>query len=80
MSKDIEKLIKIQGAINKSKYHLFIETDLEETYRWILYIYNPNIENYMSEYNFSILNSYDDSIDYLIDYLKNHDGLTGRYF
>ena len=80
MSKDIEKLIKIQGAINKSKYHLFIETDLEENYRWILYIYNPNIENYMSEYNFSILNSYDDSIDYLIDYLKNHNGLTGRYF
>lgn len=79
MSKDIEKLIKVQGAINKSKYHLFIETDLEENYRWILYIYNPNIKNYMSEYNFPILNSDDDSVDYLIDYLKNHNGLSGRW-
>ena len=29
MDKDIEKLIKIQGAINKNVYHLYIETDLE---------------------------------------------------
>ena len=28
MDKDIEKLIKIQGAINKDVYHLYIETDL----------------------------------------------------
>lgn len=30
MSEEIEKLIKIQGVLNKSKYHLCIRTDLEK--------------------------------------------------
>jgi len=74
MKEEIEKLIKIQGAINKDIYHLFIETDLEKNYRWALYLYNPNIEDYLSRYNRSILISSTDSVDDLIDYLEKHDG------
>lgn len=78
MDKDIEKLIKIQGAINKDVYHFYIETDLETEYRWVLFLYNPNVKNYFSEYNRPILTSSIDSIDYLIDYLEKHNGFS-RY-
>lgn len=78
MDKDIEKLIKIQGAINKNVYHLYIETDLEAEYRWVLFLFNPNVKNYFSEYNRPILTSSIDSIDYLVDYLEKHDGFS-RY-
>ena len=43
MSEEIEKLIKIQGAIDKNVFHLFVQTDLEKEFRWELYLYNPNI-------------------------------------
>lgn len=76
MSKDIEKLIKMQGAINKKIYHLHVETNLENDYRWVLYLYNPNTKDYFSEYNRPILISSIDSIDYLIDYLEKHDGFS----
>lgn len=79
MNKDIEKLIKIQGAINKNNYHLYIETNLQDEYRWILYLYNPNTKDYFSSYNRSILNSSIDSIDYLMEYLENHDGFDRRF-
>ena len=78
MDKDIEKLIKIQGAINKDVYHLYIETDLETKYKWVLFLFNPNVKNYFSEYNRPILTSSIDSIDYLIDYLEKHNGFL-RY-
>lgn len=78
MSKEIEKLIKIQGAINKNIYHFYVETNLENDYRWALYLYNPNTKDYFSEHNRPILISYIDTIDYLIDYLENHDGFD-RY-
>lgn len=76
MSKDIEKLIKIQGAINKNIYHFYVETNLENDYRWVLYLYNPNTKDYFSEYNRPILISSIDSIEYLIDYLEKHDGFS----
>lgn len=79
MNKDIERLIKIQGAINKNIYHFFVETNLEDDYRWILFLYNPNVENYFSEYNRPILTSREDTIDYLIDYLERHDGFIRRF-
>lgn len=79
MSKDIEKLIKIQGAINRNIYHFYVETNLENDYRWVLYLYNPNTKDYFSEYNRPILISSIDSIDYLIDYLEKHDGFS-KYF
>lgn len=78
MDKDIEKLIKIQGAINKNVYHLYIETDLETEYKWVLFLFNPNVKNYFSEYNRPILTSSIDSIDYLVDYLEKHNGFS-RY-
>lgn len=78
MDKDIEKLIKIQGAINKNVYHLYIETDLETEYKLVLFLFNPNVKNYFSEYNRPILTSSIDSIDYLVDYLEKHNGFS-RY-
>lgn len=80
MSKDVEKLIKIQNTIDKNKYHLFVETDLEESYKWVLFLYNPNIENYFSNYNPAIMNSSIDSLDDLENYLKKHGGFENRLF
>jgi hypothetical protein len=78
MSEEIEKLIKIQGAINRNIYHLHVETDLENSYNWILFQYFPD-EKYFSRYNQPILNSNVDSIDYLIDYLKKHNGFRDQF-
>ena len=74
MSEEIEKLIKIQGAIDKNVFHLFVQTDLEKEFRWELYLYNPNIENYFSKYNNSILSSKVDSVEDLYNYFKKHNG------
>ena len=74
MSKDVERLIKIQNVINKSVYHLFVETDLEKSYKWVLFLYNPNIENYFSNYNPAIMSSSIDTLDDLENYLKKHGG------
>lgn len=79
MSKDIEMLIKIQGTINRNIYHLHVATNLENDYRWVLYLYNPNTKDYLSEYNRPILISTIDTIDYLIDYLEKHDGFSKRF-
>lgn len=74
MSKEIEKLIKIQGMINKDIFHLSIETNLENNYRWALYLYMPNVENYFSEHNRAILTSFKSSIEELEEYLKKYNG------
>ena len=67
---DIEELIKIQGAINKNKYHLSVSTDLEKEYRWVLFLYFPNKEDYFSDFNHPIMQSSIDSIDDLKKYLS----------
>ncbi len=74
MNKDIEKLIKIQGKINKRVFHLCVSTNLEDEYSWVLFLYMPNIENYLSEYNRPILDSTRTSIKELEEYLKKYDG------
>lgn len=79
MSKEIEELIKIQGVINKNKYHLFVNTDLEKEYRWILYLYFPNTEDYFSTHNHPIMHSDIDSIEDLKNYLLKHEGVRQRW-
>ena len=74
MNKDIEKLIKIQGKINKQVFHLCVSTNLEDEYRWVLFLYMPNTENYFSEYNRPILDSTRTSIKELEEYLKKYNG------
>lgn len=79
MSKEIEELIKIQGSINKNKYHLSVSTDLEKEYRWVLFLYFPNKEDYFSDFNHPIMQSSIDSIDDLKKYLETHDGFSRRW-
>ncbi len=74
MNKDIEKLIKIQEKINKQAFHLCVSTNLEDEYRWVLFLYMPNTENYFSEYNRPILDSTRTSIKELEEYLKKYNG------
>lgn len=74
MNKDIEKLMKIQNRIDKHKFHLCVETNLEDKYRWVLFLYNPNIEDYFSSYNRAILTSEISTIEELEDYLKRYEG------
>ena len=79
MSKDIEKLIKVQGIINKDKYHLAIRTDLEEKADWRLYQVFRDVEDYLSNENTAILSSEIDSIEDLINYLEKHNGFFRRW-
>ena len=75
MNKDIEKLIKIQDKINTNRYHLHIETDLKDNYRFALYINFQDERDYFSQYNRPILSSADnDTIEDLENYLKKHNG------
>lgn len=74
MSKEIEKLLKIQNRLDRNKYHLFIQTNLDNEYRWELFLYNPNIEDYLSSYNRIILDSERTSLDELEEYLKKYNG------
>lgn len=74
MSKEIEKLLKIQNRLNKKIYHLFIQTNLDNEYRWELFLYNPNIEDYLSSYNRAILDSERTTLDELEEYLKKYNG------
>ena len=78
MNKEIEKLIKVQGIINKDKFHLCIHTDLEEKAEWYLYQVFADVNQYLSKSNSSIMDSKTDSIDDLIKYLENHNGLKVR--
>lgn len=74
MSEEIEKLIKIQNSLNKNKYHLFIQTNLDNEYRWELFLYNPDIEYYLSSNNRFILDSERATLDELEEYLKKYNG------
>lgn len=80
MSKEIEKLMKIQAMIDKKKYHLCVTTDLQDKYSWVLFLYNPNIDDYFSYHNRPILDSTIDTVDELFEYLKRHGGFEGRPF
>lgn len=79
MSKEIEKLIKVQGIINRDKYHLAIITDLEEKAEWRLYQVFRDVKEYLSNENTAILNSEIDSIEDLINYLEKHEGFSRRW-
>lgn len=76
MSEEIEKIIKIQGVLNKRKYHLCIRTDLEKDVQWRLYQVFADVDKYLSCENTSILNSEIDSIGDLINYLEKHNGFS----
>lgn len=79
MSGEIEKLIKIQGIINREKYHLHINTDLEQKADWILYLKQNSFEEYMRPDNTSIMKSNIDTIEDLINYLEKHNGFERRF-
>ena len=79
MSEEIEKLIKIQGVLNKSKYHLCIRTDLEKEAEWYLYQVIADIDHYLSSENSAIMESRKDTVDELINYLEKHNGFKTRF-
>ncbi len=75
MSEELEKLIKIKGIINKDKFHLCVWSNLEEVQDWQLYQKFANYDEYMSRDNHAILESKKDTIDDLVKYLENHNGI-----
>lgn len=79
MSEEIEKLIKIQGTLNKNNYHLFINTNLEDKAEWYLYQVFSDFDKYISPDNHAILDSDKDTIDELINYLEKHNGFSRRF-
>ena len=74
MNKDIERLMKIQNKLDRNKFHLCVSTDLEDEYKWVLFLYNPNTEDYFSSFNRPIFDSERTSIKELEDYLKKYNG------
>lgn len=79
MSEEIEKLIKIQGTLNKNNYHLFINTNLEDKAEWYLYQVFSDFDKYISSDNHAILDSDKDTIGELINYLEKHNGFSRRF-
>lgn len=80
MTKEIELLIKIQGKLNKRRYHLYTETDLEEKYRFLLFIKFDDNRDYFSTNNLPILSSNEgDTVNDLKEYLERHNGFDGRW-
>ena len=79
MCEEVEKIIKIQGVINRNIYHLSIHTDLEKECSWRLYRVFEDFEKYMSNDNRPILESGIDSIEDLINYLEKHNGFARRW-
>lgn len=79
MNENIEKLIKIQGIINKNRFHLCVMTDLEEKAEWRLYQIFDDYKQYLARENTSILSSDIDDIETLIDYLEKHNGFLRRF-
>lgn len=80
MNKDIELLIKIQGKLNKRRYHLHIDTNLQDDYRYLLFINFNDERDYFSSYNQPILSTIDgDTVDDLKDYLEKHNGFNERW-
>ena len=80
MNKEIELLIKIQGKLNKRRYHLYTETDLEEKYRFLLFIKFDDNRDYFSTNNLPILSSNEgDTVNDLKEYLERHNGFDGRW-
>lgn len=76
MNKDIEMLIKIQGKIN-NRYHLHIDTDLKDNYRFLLFIKFPDDRDYFSSWNQPILSTmHGDTVEDLEKYLKTHEGFS----
>ena len=76
MNKEIEQLFKIQNRLNKNMYHLFVQTNLDNEYRWELFLYNRNIEDYLSSDNIAILDSERTTLDELEEYLKKYKGFA----
>lgn len=76
MNKDIEMLIKIQGKIN-DKYHLHVDTDLKDNYKFLLFIKFNDDRDYFSSCNQPILASYyGDTVEELEKYLEKHEGFS----
>lgn len=76
MNKDIEMLIKIQGKIS-NQYHLHIDTDLKEKYKFFLFINFHDDRDYFSSYNQPILSTtYGDTVEDLKNYLEKHEGFS----
>ncbi len=76
MNKEIEQLFKIQNRLNKNMYHLFVQSNLDNEYRWELFLYNRNVEDYLSSDNIAILDSERTTLDELEEYLKKYNGFT----
>ena len=76
MNKEIEQLFKIQNRLNKNMYHLFVQSNLDNEYRWELFLYNRNVEDYLSSDNIEILDSERTTLDELEEYLKKYNGFT----
>lgn len=80
MNEEIEMLIKIQGKLNKSRYHLHIDTNLEDKYRYLLFIKFDDERDYFARDNQPILStSCGDTVEDLKKYLENHDGFSRRW-
>ena len=75
---DIEKLIRIQGAVNRDNYHLYIHIDMWDNYTWILYRMLDDFNEYMHSDNKPIMTSKDYTVDNLIRFLLDNNGIVKK--
>ena len=65
------------GKANKRAFHLHVSTNLLDEYRWALYLYFPNREDYFSDFNRPILTSEKSTLNQLEQYLEDYNGFDG---
>lgn len=79
MDANLEKLIKLQGAVNKDMYHLHITVNIiDDTYEWILFKVLDSYEEYMSWTNRPIMSSDMHTMSELEIYLKQNNGFIKK--
>ena len=73
---NIEKLIKLQGAVNKDLFHLSISINLSDySYEWVLFKVLDNFDDYMAWINRPVMSSNLHTINELETYLLENNGI-----
>lgn len=76
---NIEKLIKLQGAVNKDIFHLHISINLSNyEYEWVLFKVLDNFDDYMAWINRPVMSSNLHTIYELEQYLLENNGIMKK--
>ncbi len=77
---EYELLFSIYNKIDRTKYHLCIEYDLQNVAKWVLFKKYDDWDVYLSEDNGPIMRSENNTIAELVEYLKKNNGFIDEEY